>query len=61
MASKMVVTAAVAVTGTPWLIRQATSNAIFCKASRRAAGSVAVGPVGGPRKALIETGSPKRT
>ena len=61
MASKMVVTAAVAVTGMPWLIRQATSNAVLARASRRAAGSAAVAPPGGPRKALSETGSPKRT
>ncbi len=61
MASKIVATAAVAVTGMPWLIRHATSKAVFCRASRRAAGSVAVAPEGGPRKALSETGSPKRT
>ena len=52
---------AVAVTGIPWLIRQATSNAVFCRVSLRAAGSVAAGPSGGPREALSETGSPNRT
>ena len=61
MASRIVVMMAVAVTGMPWLIRQATSNAVFCRASRRAAGSVAVGPFGGPRNALSVTGSSKRT
>ena len=52
---------AVAVTGMPWLIRQETSNAVFCRASRSAAGSVAVGPLGGPRKELSVTGSSNRT
>ena len=61
MASKMVVIMAVAVTGMPWLIRQATSNAVFCSASRRAAGSSATGPPGGPRNELSGTGSPNRT
>ena len=61
VASRIVVMIAVAVTGMSWLIRQATSNAVFCRASRRAAGSVAVSPSRGPRNELSETGSPKRT
>lgn len=51
----------VAVTGVACKILQATSNDIFCNASRFAAGSWVSSPCGAPRYWRIETASGKRT